>query len=117
MALVDLSATGDEDLLNARAEADGDARWRDEQLLRLKDEVFDLEETGGGVTLADFALDDFRARAMSLLCIAGHAGLPQVSMPLATLQGCPLGLSLVAGRGNDVLLLCLARQIADQITR
>jgi len=35
MALVDLSATGDDDLLNARAEADGDARWRDEQLLRL----------------------------------------------------------------------------------
>jgi hypothetical protein len=61
MALVDLSATGDDDLLNARAEAEGDARWRDEQLLRLKDEVFDLEDSGGGVTLADFALDDFRA--------------------------------------------------------
>jgi superfamily II DNA or RNA helicase len=61
MALVDLSATGDDDLLNVRAEADGDARWRDDQLLRLKDEVVDLEEAGGGVTLADFALDDFRA--------------------------------------------------------
>ncbi len=57
-------------------------------------------------------LDDFRARAMSLLCIAGHAGLPQVSLPLATLQGCPLGISLVAARGNDALLLRLARQIA-----
>lgn len=58
-------------------------------------------------------LDDFRARAMSLLCIAGHAGLPQVSMPLATLNGCPLGLSLLAGRGNDALLLRLAREITD----
>jgi len=58
------------------------------------------------------ALDDFRARAMSLLCIAGHAGLPQVSMPLATLQGCPLGLSLVAGRGSESMLLHWARQIA-----
>ncbi len=58
------------------------------------------------------ALDDFRARAMSLLCIAGHAGLPQVSMPLATLHGCPLGLSLVAGRGNDELLLRLVREVA-----
>lgn len=56
-------------------------------------------------------LDDFRARAMSLLCIAGHAGLPQVSLPLATLNGCPLGLSLVARRGNDALLLQLAREI------
>ena len=58
------------------------------------------------------ALDDFRARAMSLLCIAGLAGLPQVSLPLATLQGCPLGVSLLAARGNDTLLLALARRIA-----
>ena len=57
-------------------------------------------------------LDDFRARAMSLLCIAGHAGLPQVTLPLATLQGCPLGISLVAARGNDALLLSLASRIA-----
>ena len=58
------------------------------------------------------ALDDFRARAMSLLCIAGHAGLPQVTLPLATLQGCPLGISLIAARGNDALLLSLASRIA-----
>lgn len=57
-------------------------------------------------------LDGFRARAMSLLCIAGLAGLPQVTLPLATLHGCPLGLSLLAGRGNDALLLALARRIA-----
>lgn len=57
-------------------------------------------------------LDDFRARAMSLLCIAGHAGLPQITLPLATLQGCPLGISLIAARGNDALLLSLASRIA-----
>lgn len=56
-------------------------------------------------------LDDFRARAMSLLCIAGHAGLPQVTLPLATLQGCPLGISLIAARGSDAMLLALARQM------
>jgi len=56
-------------------------------------------------------LDDFRARAMSLLCIAGLAGLPQINLPLVTLKGCPLGLSLVAARGNDALLLALARRI------
>jgi hypothetical protein len=61
MRLVDLSATGDDDLLNKQVEAQADLRWRDAQLQRLKDEVFDLEETTGGVTLADFALDDFRA--------------------------------------------------------
>ena len=41
-------------------------------------------------------LDDFRGRAMSLLCIAGLARLPQISLPLAKFDGCPLGLSLVA---------------------
>ncbi len=58
-------------------------------------------------------LDDFRARAMSLLCIAGLAGLPQISLPLVTFKGCPLGLSLVAARGNDALLLALAKRIAS----
>ncbi len=57
------------------------------------------------------ALDDFRARAMSLLCIAGLAGLPQISLPLARLHGCPLGVSLIGARGDDALLLRLARKI------
>lgn len=57
-------------------------------------------------------LDDFRARAMSLLCIAGLAGLPQVSMPLASMNGCPFGVSIIGGRGTDTQLLALARRIA-----
>lgn len=56
-------------------------------------------------------LDDFRSRAMGLLCIAGLARLPQVSLPLGTLGGCPLGLSLVARRGGDEMLLRLAAAI------
>jgi amidase len=59
------------------------------------------------------ALDDLRARALPILCIAGLAQLPQVSLPLAQLDGCPLGLSLVAARGNDTLLLDLARRLMD----
>ncbi|OGA04746.1 MAG: amidase, partial [Betaproteobacteria bacterium RIFCSPLOWO2_02_64_14] len=50
------------------------------------------------------ATEDLRARAMSLLCIAGLARLPQVTLPLATLDGCPLGLSLIARRGADTML-------------
>ncbi len=57
-------------------------------------------------------LDDFRSRAMSLLCIAGLARLPQISLPLAEFDGCPLGLSLVAARGNDTLLLDLVHRIS-----
>jgi amidase len=56
-------------------------------------------------------LDDLRARALPILCIAGLARLPQVSLPLAKLEGCPLGLSLIAARGNDTLLLELAGKL------
>src|SRR5262249_58600588 len=56
-------------------------------------------------------LTDFRERAMSLLCVAGLARLPQVSLPLASLDGCPLGLSLISRRGNDTMLLALAREL------
>ncbi len=56
-------------------------------------------------------VDGLRARALPMLCIAGLARLPQVSLPLATLDGCPLGLSLVAARGNDTMLLALAKKL------
>jgi amidase len=57
-------------------------------------------------------LEDYRGRAMSLLCIAGLARLPQVNLPVARLDGCPLGLSLIAARGGDIMLLALARALA-----
>jgi amidase len=56
-------------------------------------------------------LDDLRARALPILCVAGLARLPQMSLPLTQLDGCPLGLSLIAARGNDTLLLELAGKL------
>jgi amidase len=53
----------------------------------------------------------FRQQAMCLLCIAGLGGLPQVSLPLAELDGCPFGLSLVGPRGADLALLDLAASV------
>jgi len=50
-------------------------------------------------------LEAFRGRALALLAIAGLAGLPQMSLPLGTLDHCPLGLSLIAPRGRDRGLL------------
>jgi len=47
----------------------------------------------------------FRARAFGLLSIAGLARLPQVALPLATMGGCPLGLSLIGPSGCDRGLL------------
>ena len=60
---------------------------------------------------ADELENRIRAQAMSLLCIAGLAGLPQVNLPLASLGGLPLGLSLVGPWGADSQLLALTRRI------
>jgi amidase len=58
-------------------------------------------------------LNVFRGRCIALLAAAGMAGCPQVSLPVARLDGCPIGLSLVGAPGNDTQLLALARVIAD----
>lgn len=50
-------------------------------------------------------LDAFRTKALNLLCIAGHAGLPQISLPLAQTDGAPIGLSLVGAPGTDASLI------------
>ncbi len=57
-------------------------------------------------------LQAFRERALSILCISGNTGLPQVSLPLASLNGCPLGISLIGPRGSDRALVDLAVSIA-----
>jgi len=56
---------------------------------------------------------EYRHQAMCLLCIAGLGGLPQISLPLAELDGMPLGLSLVGRRGTDEVLLTLASAICS----
>lgn len=53
----------------------------------------------------------FRERALGLLCIAGLGGLPQLSLPFGQLNGLPIGLSMIAARGNDEMLLSIARQL------
>ena len=41
------------------------------------------------------------------------ARLPQVSLPLAKVDGLPMGLGLMAWAGNDELILNIARGLAD----
>ena len=59
----------------------------------------------------DAELEVYRNRATSLLCVAGMAGLPQVSLPLARHQGAPLGISLLGPEGSDRSLVKLAEHI------
>jgi amidase len=56
---------------------------------------------------------EYRHQAMCLLCISGLGGLPQLSLPLASWNGLPLGLSLLGARGSDHALLALATALLD----
>jgi len=53
-------------------------------------------------------LEDFRNRALRLLCLAGLSGFPQVTIPVAQREGAPLGLSLIGPRGSDRSLVAFA---------
>jgi amidase len=57
-------------------------------------------------------LESFRVRAMRLTCIAGLGGLPQVSIPVGTVTGAPVGLSFIGWPGGDEVLLALAVRLA-----
>lgn len=57
------------------------------------------------------ALQDYRERALHLLCLAGLSGCPQITLPLGTVHGAPFGLSLVGPPDSDVALIRLGRRI------
>jgi amidase len=51
---------------------------------------------------------EFRAMTLGSTCLAGHAGLPQISIPAGLAAGCPVGLSFIGWEGADEALLDLA---------
>lgn len=53
-------------------------------------------------------LENFRMRTVPLASLSGLSGLPQISIPAATLGGCPVGLSFLGWRGSDEVLMDLA---------
>jgi amidase len=63
------------------------------------------------------ALEPFRANVMRLTCIAGLSGLPQVTIPIGMLSGCPVGLSFVGWAGGDEALLDLTLRLSRHCGR
>ena len=57
------------------------------------------------------ALEAYRNNSINLLCLAGLARLPQVTLPLASRLGAPLGLSLIGPAGSDLSLIRLAAKL------
>jgi amidase len=60
-------------------------------------------------------ISSFYQVALPLNAIAGHAGLPQVTIPVAHTHGYPLGLSIVGAYGSDHALLGFAAKVADAL--
>ena len=56
-------------------------------------------------------LASFLRPTLCLMSIAGVAGLPQVTLPLAQVESCPVGLSLVGPPGSDEQLIDLAQRL------
>ncbi|XP_042517125.1 amidase 1-like [Macadamia integrifolia] len=60
-------------------------------------------------------LENYRARAFSLLSVAGVAGFCQVSIPLGMYDNLPVSVSLVAKHGADGFLLNLVENLHDSL--
>lgn len=70
MALVDVTATGEDNILNTELIEElitEDLKYRNKQLKKLQNEVLDIEEMDESVSLTDFTLDDFRVDLMNYL--------------------------------------------------
>jgi len=70
MALVDVTATGEDNILNTEQIHDlisDDLKYRNQQLKKLQNEILDLEDMNESVSLTDFTLDDFRIELLNFL--------------------------------------------------
>ena len=71
MTIVDVTATGDDNLLCTK---ESDLSYRKEQLRRLQEEVIELEDVKTGVSMTDLGLNEFR---MDLLAYIKQFGEPR----------------------------------------
>lgn len=58
MRITVMTSTGDDDYINA--DETGDLEYRRQQLKQMRDEVVDLEDVSGGVSITDLGLNEFR---------------------------------------------------------
>lgn len=97
MALVDLSATAEDNLLDPKQIEElieSDLKYRDKQLLRLQEEILDLEDFQETPSLNEFTLDDFRMELANYI---------EANKKL--IQDAPLGLYAVVPVAEDHLWL------------
>ena len=105
MALVDVTATGEDNILNTEQLQDliaDDLRYRNKQLKKLKEEILDLEDMDETISLTDFTLDDFRIELLHFL-----------ESNRKRLQESPLGLyAIVPAPGGKYAELIIDREFS-----
>ena len=95
MKIVDMAATGDDNILSN--EEKNDLEYRKEQLKRLQKEVVDLEEMSSGISIMDLGLNEFRLDLLEY--IKQHPELERTPMGLHAVApasaDCPPGVIYV----------------------
>ena len=96
-----MTATGDDDLINA--EEKGDLEYRKAQLKRLQEEVVDIEDMQTGISIMDLGLNEFRLDLLEYVKRNGDMdtvpyGLHAV---VSASEDCPPGVVFVLKNLND----------------
>jgi amidase len=66
------------------------------------------------LTDSEHALENYRNQAVRMLCLAGLAGFPQISLPLMRLDEAPFGFSIIAPPGSDRSLIRFAARLMHE---
>lgn len=102
MVIADVTATGDDNPLDSRA---NDVAYRREQLRRLQEEVIELEDLKTGISITDLGLNDFRMDLVNYVKTHGDlASLPNgmhAVVPAAPQRGLVPGVIFALRNRND----------------
>jgi amidase len=63
------------------------------------------------------AKKELQSRLSRLTCIAGTTGRPQLSIPMAEVNGLPVGISIMGDHGSDEELIGFARRVEAALAR
>ena len=92
MVIADVTATGDDNVLDSKA---NDLSYRKEQLRRLQEEVIEMEDLKTGISITDLGLNDFRMDLLNYVKTNGDLdGVPtgmHAVVPAAPDRGLPPG--------------------------
>jgi SNF2 family DNA or RNA helicase len=67
MTILDISSTGEENVIADNSNEMKDLEYRRKQLEKLQNEVIDLEDISGNISLTDFTMDDFRMDLLNFM--------------------------------------------------